>query len=665
MNKSTIAFGPRLSTVLRTSEGEDLPAIADQLGLPAYDAVMAVIGGANSLDPDLLPRLGLLFERGVAHAALGARAVLVDGGTQSGVMALLGEAVAVLAHRTPLVGVAPASLVGYPQAPAGGAVAEPNHSHFVLTPGTHWGDETPTLLGLVHELAGRGGQPRPAVVLLVGGGPVARTEVVQAVRLGLPIVVLTGSGGLADQLATAWAARAELADDPAWAEILTEGRLRFYPLKKSVEGLENALLRELGNDPVLLQAWETFADYDHNANRQQVKFDRLQRAIIWLGIAGTALALVQQMYAPKIGLGALWQTRQYQWWGLYQVLLLVPITLTLLVTVANQFKQGNKWLQLRAGAEAVKREIYRYRARAMYYAEGAAANPPGELAQRVMDITSHTMSTEVNTSSLVPYDKRQGFPPYSGPHDDGLGYLSPARYVEVRLDDQLGYFRGKAVQLERQLKALSWATFLIGALGTYLAAIGMQIWIALTTAVVAGIGTYLGYRQVGTNLGKYNLAATNLANVRAWWLALPPEDRSTAASADTLVEKTEQVLQIDLEGWVQHMQNALAELHKNQNAAREREEAKVAALVARREKQLAASGEEEGAAGGPADPLFLYGAKLPPVAGDDAPGGPRILEDENPDDELGEEADEAGPQRSRAAASKAPVAEEEEEEALG
>lgn len=581
MHKTTIDFGTRTSLALWPGGADELPDLARQLGLPDYDAVLAVIGSAGSLDPQLLPRLAQLFGRGVARAAQQARAVLVDGGTQAGVMALLGEAVAGLGGHTPLVGVAPASLVSYPQRPAGEAALEPHHSHFVLTPGLRWGDETKTLFGLVQALATQG-QPRPAAVLLVGGGQIARTEVLQAVRLGLPLMVLTGSGGLADELAAVWPTRAEAStDDPLMAEVLADGRLRFYPLQKSVEGLENTLLRELGDDPVLLQAWEAFADYDHNANRQQRKFDRLQRAVIALGIATPALVAAQQLYAPHAAGGSsllpmreLWQQQQYGWWALHQVLILVPITLTLLVAVANQFKQGNKWLLLRAAAESVKREIYRYRARAMYYAEGATPNAPGALAQRLEEITRRTMRTEVNTSSLQPYDKRRGFPPYSGPGDDGLAYLSPARYVQVRLDDQFRYFRGKAVRLERQLRTLSWATFVVGAVGTYLAAIDQQTWIALTTALVTGIGTYLGYRQVESTLGKYNQAAADLANVRAWWQALPPEDRNTTASTDSLVEHTEQVLQLDLDGWVQQMQNALAELHKNQARSPEREEDK-------------------------------------------------------------------------------------------
>lgn len=47
------------------------------------------------------------------------------------------------------------------------------------------------------------------------------------------------------------------------------------------------------------------------------------------------------------------------------------------------------------------------------------------------------------------------------------------------------------------MKALNWLTFIIGGVGTYLAAVGQQVWIALTTALVAAIGTYLVDNQRG------------------------------------------------------------------------------------------------------------------------------------------------------------------------
>jgi hypothetical protein len=158
--------------------------------------------------------------------------------------------------------------------------------------------------------------------------------------------------------------------------------------------------------------------------------------------------------------------------------------------------------------------------------------------------------------------------------DDGFSLLSPYRYVEVRLGDQLRYFKKTALKLERQLKLFQYAIFIIGGLGTFLAAINRQVWIALTTAVASALTTYLGYRQTESSLTKYNQAATDLDNVKAWWTALPAGEQAKQENVDTLVRHTEQVLESELDGWVQQMQNALAELRKSQTPAPESEEPK-------------------------------------------------------------------------------------------
>lgn len=249
MKKLRIALGARHSLALLPEAAEAATAIVGQLDLPAYGAVLAVVGSAGSLGPQLLPRLRQLFEQAVARAAQQATAVLVDGGTQAGVMALLGEAVAALGYATPLVGVAPAALVSYPPAPepATAVALEPHHSHFVLTPGAKWGDETSTLFGVVRALRGPAQQARPAALLLVGGGAVAHTELLAAVRLGLPIVVLAGTGGLADELAAAWPTRSVAGPlaGSTLTEVMANGHVQFYSLEASAEGLKAVLLHHL------------------------------------------------------------------------------------------------------------------------------------------------------------------------------------------------------------------------------------------------------------------------------------------------------------------------------------------------------------------------------------------------------------------------------------
>ena len=382
------------------------------------------------------------------------------------------------------------------------------------------------------------------------------------------MIVIEGSGGLADEIAAAWKARPLLPDDPAMAEIIADGRIEFHLLSNSIEGAERLILRELRGDNVLYQAWEMFADYDLNAMLQQKKFDRMQATILALGVFATTLAVVKQLFAPPD------TNVNYSspWWWLRHLLIILPIILTVLITAANRFKHGNQWLFLRASAEAIKREIYRYRTRTTYYGGWSPDQPSPEqqLSRKVQDITQAAMETEANLSILEPYDKTKGFPPYTeagSEGDDGFSKLMPDRYIEVRLEDQLNYFNRAATRIGRRLRGLQWAIWIIGAVATYLAYIGQQIWIAVTTSIAAALTSFLGYKLSEDKLMKFNQARTGLTNVRSWWNALSPDDQADQENVNTLVEHTEQVLKSELDNWVQLKQNVLAELRKAATAA--------------------------------------------------------------------------------------------------
>jgi hypothetical protein len=608
------------------NKAEDLVATLD---LPAYQAVILLVGGAESLDEKLLPQLAPLFGRGIARAAREANAVILDSGTRSGVMALMGEGVASYGYQSPLIGVAPKNKISYSDNPANGTPLDPNHTHFVLTEGAEWGSETPVLLNLVRVLTNRqqaaevlegkakknGARalgPVPAVAILAGGGANARGEVLRATRLNLPLIVIEGSGGLADEIAGARLRQDKLAEDPVMAEIMADGEIHLHPLNSPVKGIERLIGRELGVDKVLRQAWETFGDYDLNARHQQRRFDQLQMAILVVGVLGTALALFQQVNAPKVAatgslLPLVWDlvdarghfmfTAPGGWWVLRHILILIPILLLVLVTAANRFKQGTKWSLLRAGAEAILREIYLYRTRAYYYREKAEQ----QLSLRLADITRKTMQTEVSSTSLKPYSKDRGFPPgrYAGPgQDDGFSYLTADRYVEWRLNDQLFFFKRKSLQLEKQLKWLYWLTYIIGGVGAYLAAVNQQVWIALTTSLVAAMGAFLAYRKTETTLLQYNQASTDLANIKAWWHALSAEEQSQRQQIDSLIGHTEKVLQAAMDGGLSQLQDVLADLRQEQEAVRGKESLKPAASAVPakakgpfwpREKQAAAA----------------------------------------------------------------------------
>ena len=95
--------------------------------------------------------------------------VVIDGGTDAGVMHLIGRARTRAEATFPLVGVPAVGTVRFPGKRSGVRRRWPldaHHTHFVLVPGAAWGDEAPWIARVGTELAGGS----PSVTVLVNGG---------------------------------------------------------------------------------------------------------------------------------------------------------------------------------------------------------------------------------------------------------------------------------------------------------------------------------------------------------------------------------------------------------------------------------------------------------------------------------------------------------------
>src|SRR6516162_2752495 len=92
----------------------DITSVRDALGIAAPAPVVVISGGADTLDPAIVPKLTHLMGRGLIRAGRTAGAVFIDGGTDAGVMALTGRAAGATAEPMTLIGVAPEALVQHP-----------------------------------------------------------------------------------------------------------------------------------------------------------------------------------------------------------------------------------------------------------------------------------------------------------------------------------------------------------------------------------------------------------------------------------------------------------------------------------------------------------------------------------------------------------------------
>jgi hypothetical protein len=187
---------------VRVRRPDGLPVALRELGLSGRRPVLVLVGGAGGLSEADTSRLLPLFAGVLAPLAEAAGVSVVDGGTDAGVMRLMGRARAGTDATFPLVGVAAAGTVALPGVPPprpDAAPLEPRHTHFVLVPGSDWGDESRWLVRAAGELAGCG----PSVTVLVNGGETTLEDAALSVENGRAVVAISGSGRAADALAEA------------------------------------------------------------------------------------------------------------------------------------------------------------------------------------------------------------------------------------------------------------------------------------------------------------------------------------------------------------------------------------------------------------------------------------------------------------------------------
>jgi hypothetical protein len=201
----SVQFGSQKAPGLIVPMGCDPDLLKHALGFNEPRPAIFISGGASGMSEKDVQMTKQIVANGIARFAQEYQAVVIDGGTESGVMKMIGDARRDGNYNFPLIGIAPLAKVDYPghENPNKEASLENGHSHFVLVDGKEWGDESSTIVNLTHAISGGG--EKKALGIVINGGKITRQDVYLATgrERNLPILVLEGSGRFADELASA------------------------------------------------------------------------------------------------------------------------------------------------------------------------------------------------------------------------------------------------------------------------------------------------------------------------------------------------------------------------------------------------------------------------------------------------------------------------------
>jgi hypothetical protein len=185
------------------NERLELTQAITELRLEGSYLVIVLIGGEIDKQQASATRQAV---QTISRIAEDLHALIICGGTDMGVMAEIGHMRWENHYKFPLVGITPEELVSWPDGPRSTKFLwwgkqrwqlESHYSHFILVPGSQFGDEstwivdTATLLSKDHR----------AVTILINGGEVSRKDIELSLANNRQVIALSGTGRLADELA--------------------------------------------------------------------------------------------------------------------------------------------------------------------------------------------------------------------------------------------------------------------------------------------------------------------------------------------------------------------------------------------------------------------------------------------------------------------------------
>ena len=193
MNISQISFkGDNTAKAAYISDNADIDKAIEELYIPHPKTVIVLVGGAGGIGwLDKFPMrkaIGI-----VARLAEETQSIVIDGGTQAGIMTEIGRQRKRNRFSFPLIGVVFDSLL-MQQDPQ--SILDPNHTHFFLIPGQDWGDESAWISKIATNIAG----DKKSITILVNGGNISRTDVEYSLLENRPTFVIRGTGRLADEI---------------------------------------------------------------------------------------------------------------------------------------------------------------------------------------------------------------------------------------------------------------------------------------------------------------------------------------------------------------------------------------------------------------------------------------------------------------------------------
>lgn len=220
MRTQTIEFPDRKTFCIFPTEPAELQQALTELNLQSTYPVIVLIGGAIA-EPQANATSQAI--QTIAKLAHDLSIMIICGGTDMGVMAEIGRVRSQNNYTFPLVGITLEDLVTWPDGPQSTKFLwwgikrwqlEPHYPYFILVPGSHFGDESAWIVDAA-SIFSKGNQ---SVTILINGGEISRKDIQLSLEAGRPVIALSRTGRLADEITRDFNRNKLITVAPAYAE---------------------------------------------------------------------------------------------------------------------------------------------------------------------------------------------------------------------------------------------------------------------------------------------------------------------------------------------------------------------------------------------------------------------------------------------------------------
>jgi hypothetical protein len=298
------------------------------------------------------------------------------------------------------------------------------------------------------------------------------------------------------------------------------------------------------DDVALQAAWRRFIDYDRASDKEKKDATSIRRWVMMLGLAASCFAVVITFKDTNSIIGFLAD-------ALHWVLVLIPISMSVLMAYAMQFAPSLAWLSFRTGAELIRREIYLYRMTAGDYLGKTEEQQRQLLLDRLiaanaevgkMGAVAPYLQSLDNLTKLVQSKTNH-------PEDNGFSAMTAKHYIERRVLHQRDWYIRRSLSDYQKLKLWRVMILVIGGAGTFLAAAHAEPFVAVTTALGTAMASYMELKMYGQTFPIYHPAADMVQIELDKWSILPVDRKDEPAEISGFVKRVEDIFQSERDQW--------------------------------------------------------------------------------------------------------------------